>query len=147
MSPWNNQRGFTLIEVIIATVILFSAIMSGAMVYRTSMKSMERVTATTVMASALPFIIDMVREELVSTGTDQSSGQYDRLISYSFTAQKNKLSPNIEHAHDELTAGLEYGDFDLLLTDVRLTINYQENDGGKQYEIYNYQELLWKKQN
>ena len=140
---FGNEKGFTLVEVIVASVILFSAIAVGSLAYRTSVASVDRISANIAMADALPDIMVFVKEELENE-KDQGSGQYSPDITYSFEAKTAETSKNILSAYDEFTGGLEYGDYIITLKKVQLTITCEEEGRFKQAR-YEYKELLWEK--
>ena len=138
-----NEKGFTLVEVIVASVVLFSAIAIGSLAYRTSVASVDRISANIAMADALPAIMVFVKEELEKE-KDQGSGRYSPNISYSFEAKTAETSKNILSAYDEFTGGLEYGDYVITSKNVQLTITCEEEGRVKQAQ-YDYKELLWEK--
>jgi prepilin-type N-terminal cleavage/methylation domain-containing protein len=138
-----NEKGFTLVEVIVASVVLFSAIAIGSLAYRTSVASVDRISANITMADALPAIMVFVKEELENK-KNQGEGRYSPDISYSFEAKTAETSKNILSAYDELTGGLEYGSYVITLKNVQLTITCEEEGRVKQAQ-YNYKELLWEK--
>jgi prepilin-type N-terminal cleavage/methylation domain-containing protein len=75
-----NEKGFTLVEVIVASVVLFSAIAIGSLAYRTSVASVDRISANITMADALPAIMVFVKEELENK-KNQGEGRYSPRIS------------------------------------------------------------------
>ncbi|MDN4503138.1 prepilin-type N-terminal cleavage/methylation domain-containing protein [Alteromonadaceae bacterium BrNp21-10] len=60
----DNQRGFTLIEVLIAGVILFMVIATTTLVYRSALLSSRKAEQVMAMSGFLPIIIKNVNEEL-----------------------------------------------------------------------------------
>ncbi len=140
---FRNEKGFTLVEVIVASVVLFSAVAIGSIAYRTSVASVDRISANITMADALPDIMVFVKEELEQE-KDQGSGRYSPDITFSFEAKTADTSKNVLSAYDELTGGLEYGDYVITLKNVLLTITCEEEGRVKQAQ-YDYKELLWEK--
>ena len=140
---FGNEKGFTLVEVIVASVVLFSAIAIGSLAYRTSIASVDRISANIAMADALPAIMVSVREEL-NNRKDQGNGRYSPSISYSFTTKTAESARNIISSHDEFTGGLEYGRYVITLKNVQLTITSEKEGRVKQVQ-YDYKELLWEK--
>ena len=140
---FGNEKGFTLVEVIVASVILFSAIAIGSIAYRTSIASVDRITANIAIADALPAIMVSVKEDLENR-KDQGSGRYSPNILYSFKARTVESSRNILRSYDEFTGGLGYGSYVMTLKDIQLTITCEEEGRFKQAQ-YNYKELLWSK--
>ena len=141
---FGNEKGFTLVEVIVASVVLFSAIAVGSLAYRTSVASLDRISANVAMADALPAIMVFVKEELEHE-KDQGSGRYSQDITYAFEAKTAETSKNIVSAYDEFGGGLQYGDYVITLKSVQLTITCEKEGRVKQAQ-YDYKELLWKKE-
>jgi len=137
----NDQKGFTLVEVIIASVIIFAAIGIGAISYRLAVKSTESVSGHLYIAKTLPFIVDLVKKELFA-GKTRGTAQFDRYISYSFTAKEQKRAKNLISQSHELQPGPEYGLFNILLVDVHLNIKYNGGTYSKN-SFYDYQEIIW----
>ena len=140
---FGNEKGFTLVEVIVASVVLFSAIAIGSLAYRTSVNSLDRISTNIAMADALPPIMVFVREDL-ELEKDQGSGRYSPYISYSFEAKTAETSRNILSPYDEFTGGLQYGDYVITLWNVQLTMTYEEEGRVKQAQ-YDYKELIWER--
>ena len=137
----SQNKGFTLIEVMISAVILFSALAIGTLAYRTSIRSVDRIKANVLVADALPAIMAMVKTEIIGH-KNQGEGHYGNSISYTWNSKKIKSSKNILSSYDEATGGLEYGRFQVALNSIELTIMYDE-DGRRKEALYEYQELSW----
>jgi prepilin-type N-terminal cleavage/methylation domain-containing protein len=136
-----SNKGFTLIEVMISAVILFSALAIGTLAYRTSIRSVDRIKANVLVADALPSIMAMVKTQIVEH-KNQGEGHYGNSIAYAWNSKKIKSSKNILSSYDEVTGGLEYGRFQVALNNIELTITYDE-DGRRKEARYEYQELSW----
>lgn len=136
-----SNKGFTLVEVMISAVILFSALAIGTLAYRTSIRSVDRIKANILVADALPAIMAMVKTQIVEH-KNQGEGHYGNSISYIWNSKEIKSSRNIRSSYDEVTGGLEYGRFKVALNNIELTITYDE-DGRRKEARYKYQELSW----
>lgn len=134
-AAWKN--GFTLIEVMIAAVILFSALTMGSLAYRTSVNSVDKIKAGIFIADALPAIMAKVKTE-ISVHKNQGAGRYSKPITYTWNSKKIKSSKNILGYYDEITGGLQYGHFKVALHKVELAITYNENNMIKMAS-YEYQ--------
>ena len=136
-----NNKGFTLVEVMISAVILFSALAIGTIGYRTSIRAVDRITAHVIIADALPDIMERVKTEIIEH-KNQGEGRYGNEISYAWNSKEIKSSKNIRSSYDETTGGLEYGRFQVVLNNIKLTVTY---DGGSRRKEarYEYQELSW----
>ena len=103
------DAGFTLVEVLIASLILFSVLTVGTMAYRTSVRLFEKITISAVISGALPDIMALVKESLMER---KNSGEapYNKTIHYSWKASEINL-PRISGAETysaptTLTTGL-----------------------------------------
>jgi Tfp pilus assembly protein PilE len=137
----HKNKGFTLVEVMISAVILFSALAIGTLAYRTSIRSVDRIKANVLVADAIPAIMAMVKTEIIEH-KNQGKGDYGKSIVYVWNSKEIKLSKNILSSYDEVTGGLEYGRFKVVLNNIELTITY-EGDGRRKKARYEYQELSW----
>lgn len=137
----HKNKGFTLVEVMISAVILFSALAIGTLAYRTSIRSVDRIKANVLVADALPAIMAMVKTEIIEH-KNQGKGDYGKSIVYVWNSKEIKSSKNILSSYDEVTGGLEYGRFKVVLNNIELTITY-EGDGRRKKTRYEYQELSW----
>ena len=136
-----NECGFTLVEVVIAAVILFSVLALGTLAYRTAIRSVGRVTANVRIADALPAIMAEVRTEVQKRKT-KGEGRYGKSIGYVWNAKEMRTSRNTLRSYDETTGAPRYGRFTLALDNVRLTITYEGERRLKESQ-YEYQELTW----
>jgi len=137
-----NERGFTLIEVLISAVILFSAVAAGTLVFRGSMILGDKASATVRISDALPTIMERVREALMEQKI-KGEGRFDEEISYSWITEAAKSSRNILSAFDETTGGLEYGRFKIALNNVRLIVGSKDGPFSRRKMTFRYQELTW----
>lgn len=93
-----KATGFTLLEILVSSMILFSAIAGAAVVYKTSIISSEKSAVRVAQASVVPSILKIVEhdmqakiaglvepEELSGTGK-----QFD--INYYYTASPTRFS-------------------------------------------------------
>lgn len=137
----HRNKGFTLIEVMIAAVIIFSALGLGMLAYRTSLTAVDKITANVHIADALPPIMAAVKTEILEH-KNQGQGHYGNSIAYVWNSKAIRSSKNILSAYDEATDGLEYGRFQVVLNNIKLTVTY-EKDGSKKEALFEYRELLW----
>ena len=136
-----RENGFTLIEVLIAGLILFSVLSVGTIAYRTSIVLMDKITATTLISRALPSVMENVKMEIFQKKT-KGKGTFNDTINYTWHCTPAKTSRNILSAHDEFTGNLKYGSFNIALDDVFLTIKHNNGIFTKEAS-YEYRELLW----
>ncbi|SEA29679.1 PulJ/GspJ family protein [Alkalimonas amylolytica] len=137
-----NQRlhqgtGFTLIEILIALTILFSVVTTGFIAYQTALAASDRANQTTVLLTALPFIQQQIRNDLLQQPT-QGEGQGTMLlVGYRFRNQAGELTAAPEFA-DELEIGAEPHRPRFRLHHIELELSYQQ-----QVRTFSYRELTW----
>lgn len=135
-----NSRGFTLIEVIIAAVILFAALVIGAVAHRASVRVIEKSAAVIAVSDALPSVVEDIKTELLNRKI-KGSGRYGPDITYEWSAESTKSSPNILSEFSETTSGMEYGRFDVVMDTV--TVKLTRTSYGREHVFpYEYQELV-----
>ncbi|MEE2001515.1 type II secretion system protein [Alkalimonas sp. MEB108] len=129
--------GFTLIEILVAMTILFSVVTSGFIAYQTALNASDRANQTTVLLTALPFIQQQIRSDLLQQPT-QSQGEGSMLqVGYRFRNQAGELTAAPEFA-DELEMGAEPNRPRFRLHHIELELSYQQ-----QVRTFSYQELTW----
>ncbi|MBI5591222.1 MAG: hypothetical protein HY881_12140 [Deltaproteobacteria bacterium] len=142
---FRNPGGFTLVEVIIAAVILFSALAIGSVAHRASIRIIEKSAAVIAVSDALPSIVENIKAEIFDN-KDSGTGRYGKDIVYSWSAAETKSSPDILGEFDESTGGMEFGRFRMAMKTVtaKLTCSLY---GQARVFAYEYQELAWAPQN
>lgn len=135
-----NQSGFTLIEILIATVIMFTSITIVTIGYRGAFISSEKSNQQIKLNRVVTLIIDEVRQKIRNINFDDvtlnGSGEVFE-IKYSWTAEliKHEAAPkklNVDSG-GYITPPLKYK-----LWDVTLDVNFLSLK-----KIYKYQELSW----
>jgi type II secretory pathway component PulJ len=88
------RRGFTLIEVLIASVILFATITVVAESYRTSLASGQRATAVIEMLTPVPLIISTIRARIRDRPEQRLTEEGQLLgVRYTFEAVSVRFEP------------------------------------------------------
>ncbi len=138
-----NNKGFTLIEVMIASVILFSAVVAGSLALKTSFNAISKVTAGAYMAESLSEAVETVKSELEKEKTN-GAGIIDKRISFSFSARKIDSGKNIVSSGSLVSNDMVYGKFNLTLYMVDLLLKAGVS-GRVIKRGYSYKELVWTK--
>ncbi len=133
--------GFTLVEVLVASVVLFSVLAVGTLSYRTCLQVMDRMTLHIAVSSALPGITQEVRARLLE-GEESGEGTYSDIVRYDWKSRK-EVSAKSVRGLSEVTR-VDYGFFNLSLKRVSLTVTCEGRGDSKSFD-YEYDELLWKK--
>ena len=137
-----SEGGFTLIEVLVAAVIMFTVLATATLSLRTAMLASERATRTTELLAPLPFITPMIRdrlrENMGSNLTPEHSGEGSMLgVNYRFRATLVRSAappPRFDpDTTDFVTYGPRFGLYDIALD--------LEREGETSSFIY--QELAW----
>lgn len=138
----STQTGFTLIEVLIATVILFSSIAMVSMVYRGAFLSSEKANAHIMINGVLPAVLSTIQadiKELGATGQTsitQKAKIWDVDYNWQATIVQSKKAPK--------KLDIDSGKFihskkEYQLWQVNLTFSYKTTQ--KQYQ---FSELSWR---
>lgn len=72
-----RQRGFTLIEVLIAAVIMFTVLATATLSVRTALHASERAARTTELLAPLPWITPTIRTSLREISNDKLPSEHD----------------------------------------------------------------------
>ena len=134
-----RSRGFTLIEVMIASVILFASLVAITETYRTNVESSRRAEAVIRMATPLVLIVSEIRESLREDPLDRRSGSGNLMgVSFRFEADISQFASALP-APDPEGATLDLPPKRFRLYDVRLTLTVP----GIAEREFLYQELVW----
>jgi prepilin-type N-terminal cleavage/methylation domain-containing protein len=132
------QRGFTLVEVLIASTILFAVLGVASMSYRAALRASETAERTVAMLTPIPLITAAIRSELRSRPVETSAGRGEMLgVGYEWEATTSRYGPPPRRFDPDQVGFVEYPPR-FRLYDVRLTLSY----GGGNRE-YLYEELAW----
>ena len=138
-----GQRGFTLVEVLIAAVIMFTVLATATLALRGALVASERASRTTELLAPLPLITSTIRDSLRDTAratpTPEHSGAGALFgVDYWFRAELIRSGappPRFDPAaQDFIEYAPRFG-----LYDVELTL---EREGETSSFIY--QELAWR---
>ena len=127
-----KNNGFTLLEVLIASVIIFAAIALTAAVYSNSVNSSMKAQRALKITQVLPMMQDSIASEVMLTTDSQLEGQGKfEDVSYEWTA---KVSKEDELEQDVMSAS--NSNRFARLWDIQLSIRYQNI-----MRVYDYQEF------
>jgi prepilin-type N-terminal cleavage/methylation domain-containing protein len=73
----HTERGFTLIEVLIAAVIMFTVLATATLSLRTAIHSSERATRTIELLAPLPWITPTIRDSLREISSSKLPSDHD----------------------------------------------------------------------
>jgi prepilin-type N-terminal cleavage/methylation domain-containing protein len=133
-----GQRGFTLIEVLIAATILFVAIAVVSETYRGAMLASRRADTVAAMLTPLPLIVAAVRSALRDDPAERREGASELLgVRYRFDAISVRFEPPPRRFDPDTAEFREYAPR-FRLYDVRLVLRYRDHE-----RTYLYQELAW----
>ncbi|MCS0028276.1 PilW family protein [Vibrio diabolicus] len=69
-----KHKGFTLIEALVASMILFAVITSMSMLYQSTIKAELKAKQSIEYSSAIPFILDQIRYQIRNERIDNGEG-------------------------------------------------------------------------
>ena len=133
-----RQRGFTLLEVLIASTILFTTIALVSETFRAAMRSSAKAEGVVTMLTPLPLITSSIRSQLRSNPVDHLEGGANLLgVDYRWSATAVRYgSPAPRFDPDD--GGFRDYPPRFRLYDVRLELHCLG-----QNRLYEYQEVAW----
>ena len=130
-----KQKGFTLLEVLIASVIMFSAIVLTATIYSNSVQSSMKAQRAVNITSVLPLLVETIESHIQQENQMISTGSGELFdVAYSWEAKKNTAAPILP---DGLSEVGESGR-NAYLWDVTLNVQF-----GHIQRIYTYKEFSY----
>lgn len=134
----SKNRGFTLIEVLIAATILFAALTVISESYRTSMQSARRAETVVRILTPLPMIISKIQASLREVPAERAEGDGAILgVTYKYAAESTKYAPPAPRFDPDQSDFVSYSPR-YRLYDVKLVLAL-----GSQQREFVYQELAW----
>ncbi|CAH1528278.1 hypothetical protein DA096_15315 [Vibrio rotiferianus] len=128
----SGSKGFTLLEVLIASLIIFAAIALTSVVYSNSLSSSLKAQRAVKIATILPIMQDSIASELMLSKERTGSGKGALAeVTYEWKAKVNKQEELVGDIMSERLTGRF-----AILWDVELSITYQNI-----IRIYDYQEF------
>lgn len=134
----HTQRGFTLIEVLVAAVIMFTVLATATLSLRSTFTASERATRVTELLAPLPWITPLIRDELRANPVPEHEGAGSLFgVDFRYRASTALLGAPPARFDPDVADFIEYPPR-FRLYDVELTL---ERDG--ETESFLYQELAW----
>ena len=135
------SAGFTLLEVLVASVILFSSIAAVSMVYRGAFLSSEKAENQIYVAGKVPLILASIRDEIrtAKDKTAQTLGGSSTMWQLNYQWNAEVLSFEAPQPVFSPESGkLEYSPPRFKLWQVELTVKYKSIE-----KSYQFKELSW----
>jgi len=138
-----RQGGFTLVEVLIAAVIMFTVLATATLSLRGALTASERATRTTELLAPLPWITSTIRDSLRAKVSDSATPEHSGEgvlfgVDYRFRAELVRSGAPPPRFDPEMQDFIEYAPR-FGLYDVELHL---EREGETSSFIY--QELAWR---
>jgi prepilin-type N-terminal cleavage/methylation domain-containing protein len=134
----NRQRGFTLLEVLIAATILFTVLAVATETYRNSLLASSRAQGLVTMLTPLPLITSAIRNQLRSNPVEKLSGSSELLgVGYEWEAITVRYGSPPYRFDPDMTDFVSYPKR-FRLYDIRLKLRR-----AKQEREFLYQEIAW----
>lgn len=139
MNPGRKAiRGFTLIEVLIASTILFASLAVISESYRASLMASDKAAKTAEMLTPLPLILGHVKNKLLETPDELVEGQGEVLgVRFTFEARSAKFGAPVRRIDPDSGQRMVYQPR-FRLYDVQLGLSR-----GTMRRVFTYQELAW----
>ena len=140
---FTDSSGFTLVETLVALVILLTCLAAASQSYNTAINLSNKLNSTVYIATTVPHIRNDIKKSLLS-GEIKGDVKFSGDLNYSWIAEKRSSSRTITGPYDESTGGLEYGQFQITLYKINLMVAANLNE--KQRKVsFEYMELVWRK--
>jgi prepilin-type N-terminal cleavage/methylation domain-containing protein len=134
----NRQRGFTLLEVLIAATILFTVLAVATETYRNSLLASSRAQGLVTMLTPLPLITSAIRNQLRSNPVEKLDGSSELLgVDYEWEATTVRYGSPPYRFDPDMTDFVNYPKR-FRLYDIRLKLRR-----AKQEREFLYQEIAW----
>lgn len=127
------SKGFTLLEVLVASVILFAAVALVSVIYSNVVSTSLKAERAIKITSTMPILVESVANKLqLNTGktTEKGEGQIDD-VTFNWQANKEQSSPMLVNDIDEITS-----QHNISLWSITLNIQYRNI-----IRTYNYREF------
>jgi prepilin-type N-terminal cleavage/methylation domain-containing protein len=133
-----RQRGFTLLEVLIAATILFTVLAVATETYRNSLLASGRAQGLVTMLTPLPLITSAIRNQLRSNPVEKLDGRSELLgVGYEWEAITVRYGSPPYRFDPDVTDFVSYPKR-FRLYDITLKLRR-----AKQERVFLYQEIAW----
>ena len=133
-----HERGFTLLEVLIAATILFTAIAVASETYRAALLASRKAETLVAMLTPLPLITSSIRNDLRSDPAEQREGAAAMMgVGYTWRATTARYEPPPARFDADRLDFVSYPPrFRLYDVELKLWLRGQKR-------VYIYQEVAW----
>ncbi|OPX19773.1 MAG: hypothetical protein BZ151_07455 [Desulfobacca sp. 4484_104] len=141
---FHNDKGFTLVEILVAALILFATLAVSTLIFHTAARTEDRIAAQAALSTALPNIMELIKNNIMAE-QQGGQGQYSNTISYHWRITSREASKNVTSAYDEITGKTVLGNFQLQLNTIRVRLRYQRQAISREIS-HEYKELSWQRE-
>lgn len=135
----NKQRGFTLVEVLVASFILFLVIASVTMVYRGAVLSSIKAERVVVISSKIKPIKSLIKIELTRANGQSNMEGHGEQGGVTYTWQANVVKSGRAPARfDPETAKMEEGKLTIYYWEIDMSLSFKDN-----VRQYQFNEVTW----
>lgn len=136
----SKQQGFTLIEVLVASFILFLVITSVTLIYRNAVLASHKAEKSLELSAHQLFVMDQIRIEVSNAGQlEELSGKGSMSESVTYTWQASVISQSrTPEQYNSSTGELAQGKFLFKYWQITLLMN---NDGRQ--KTYTFHKVSW----
>lgn len=138
MVQMQTNRGFTLIEVLIAAAIMFSVLAVAAVSFKTARQSSDKAAETVLLLAPLPLIMDTIRTQIRTNPLESLHGDGSFSgVRYAWSAETQFFLAPPSFVEPESLTLIQY-EPRYRLYEVQLTLMH-----GVQERQFVYKELAW----
>lgn len=129
-----NQRGFSLVEVLIASVILFAAVGLAVVAFQSSVKSVQSAESTAEVLAPLPILLDAIELKLRDVPAQPYQEQGNILgVSYQWLAEPKEFYAPKARFDPDIANFVTYPER-FVIYQVRITVSKEGRSRTMQYE-------------
>lgn len=134
------QRGFTLVEILIASTILFMVLASATLSYRTLVSSEQQASEVVELHTVLPVILDTLQSQIRERELLPELSGAGEILRWKFewTAKQLRKKPPARRFDPDLS---EFTDYQPRYVVYNVVLTVATNDGKTRN--FEYQELAW----
>jgi type II secretory pathway pseudopilin PulG len=138
----SKSAGFTLVETLVASTILFACLAAAALSYNTAVNLTHKLNSTVTVGIARNDIQEAVKSHLFDGVTSGERQSDDGALHYAWQARLQRASRTILRRDYDFGGELVYGGFNIQLYAVEIVVT-STHVNSPQQSRFEYTELVW----
>jgi type II secretory pathway pseudopilin PulG len=137
-----KSAGFTLVETLVASTILFACLAAAALSYNTAVNLTHKLNSTVAVGIARNDIQAAIKSHLFDGVTSGNRQSDDGALHYAWQARLQRASRTILRRDHDFGGELVYGGFNIELYTVEIVVTPAHTESPQQSR-FEYMELVW----